>query len=119
MVRTSSTSRTLRGAAPVAWIRGGCPTRSARLRPACLPLPRRSKQHSTGACSRSAKAPASSPAGSNPRRRSRTGAGGTGTTAPLNMCAGANHSIRSAIRSATGNSRRNFKAATRSRATPS
>ena len=41
------------------------------------------------------------------------------TTVPLSMWAGANHSIRSAIRSATGNSRRNFRAPTRLRATPS
>ena len=33
VVRTSSTRRTLRGAVPVAWIRGGWPIRSARRRP--------------------------------------------------------------------------------------
>jgi len=100
-------------------MRGGCPTRSARRRPTCLPLPRRSRQASTGASRRSASAPASSPAGSKPRRRSRGGAGGTGTITPLSMCAGASHSIRSAIRSATGSRRRNFSAATSSRATSS
>ena len=44
---------------------------------------------------------------------------GTGTTVPLSMCAGASHSIRSAIRPATCSSRRNFKAPTRFSATPS
>ena len=73
----------------------------------------------SGDPSRSASAAASSPAGSKPRRRSRAGAAGTGTIAPLSMWAGASHWIRSAIRSATGSSRRNFSAATSSRATPS
>ena len=42
-----------------------------------------------------------------------SGAGGTGTIAPLSRCAGASHWIRSAISSATGSRRRNFSAATR------
>ncbi len=87
---------------------GARPARPAAARPAGR-SPRRSRQCASGASSRAASAAASSPAGSNPRRRSRGRAGGTGTIVPLSMWAGANHSIRSAIRSATGSSRRNFK----------
>ena len=48
VVSTSSTRRTLRGAVPVAWMRGGWPSRSARRRPTCRRPPRRARQGSSG-----------------------------------------------------------------------
>ena len=119
VVRTSSIRRTLRGTWPRAWIRGGWPMRWARRLPTWRPPPRRVRQASRGSSARRARAPAISAAGSKPRIAERRGAVGTGTRAPLSRVAGASHWMRSAIRSATGSRRRNFRAATSSRATSS
>lgn len=119
VVRTSSTSNTLRGTSLRAWINGGWPTRSERRRPTWRPPPRRARHAARDSSVRSAKAAASSAAGSKPRMAERRGAVGTGTIVPLSMAAGASHWIRSAINSATESRWRNLSAATNSRATSS
>lgn len=93
--------------------------RSERRLPTWRPPPLRARQAWTGSLVRSASAAAISAAGSKPRRAERSGAVGTGTIVPLKIVLGASHWMRSAIRSATGRRRRNLRAVTRSRATPS
>lgn len=87
--------------------------------PTWRPPPRRARQALRASSVRSAKAAAISAAGSKPRIAERRGAVGTGTMLPLSTVAGASHWMRSATSSATGSRRRNLRAATRSRATPS
>lgn len=119
VVRTSSIRRALRGTSPLVWIRGGWPMRWARRLPTWRPPPRRARQVLSGSPACWARAPAISAAGSNPRKAERNGAVGTGTIVPLSRVAGASQWMRSAISSATGSRRRNLRAATKSRATPS
>jgi hypothetical protein len=116
--RTTSMRSALRGAAAVARTSGRRaahdvfgPPRGSR--------GNRSRQCSTGASTRFARAVASSAAGSKSPPRGCDRVGGTGTIVPLSMCLGASRSMRSAIKIAAGRSCRNLSAPTRSRATPS
>jgi len=118
VVSTSSSRTALRGALPRTRTAGGRAIRCARRLPSWRPPPR-DRQSLSCMLARSASASAISPVGSKPREIDRSGAAGTGTRSPLSRLCGASQWIRAPIRSATGRSRRNLRAATRSRATPS
>ena len=119
VVCTSSRSRTWRGGASAAQIRGGRDIRSALLRPTWGGALARRSGARIGSPLSAASRTAISSAGSKPRRRDREGAAGTATRAPQSNPPGARLAIRSAIGSAAARRRRNFSAATSSRATPS
>ena len=108
VVRTSSTSRALGGASPLAWISAGWPILSARRRRPGRPPPRRARQGRSGSPARMASAAAISPAGSNPRRTDRSPRGRDRDDLAAQQVARGEPEIRSAISPATGSRARNL-----------
>jgi hypothetical protein len=119
VVITSSTTTAAEGALPAGHTRGGEASRSARGRPTCR-LPRARLRHgSNGSPARAARPAAIASAASNPRRRRRIPAAGTGTTVPSTSPSGARAAIIEAACVARERRARNFRATTRSLAGPS
>jgi hypothetical protein len=119
VVTTSSTNNAAGGGRPARRTRGGEASRSARGRPTWRRPCERRRQGLTGRPVSIASAAAISSAASNPLRRRRAGAGGTGTITPCSKWAGARSAITAPADLASRSRAANFSATTRSRATPS